>query len=173
MDDPGKCPHCGGESDGSVLYSCPLATRCKACGQLWHYGEGLKVFTEEEARARRPGIRPMSTVVEDVGDLNLREVNWILHDLLQMKRVNAPAGRRWCVSVAVRALLHLGKCQIALGQLGPDDGEYMRAEATVERFKQLVGEAREELGIDVRPQPASSAEEAERSFSPWVWLHQR
>jgi len=53
-DEPGKCPHCGGESDGSHLYSNPPQTRCVACGRLWSFGPGIVVLSEEEGRKKRP-----------------------------------------------------------------------------------------------------------------------
>lgn len=55
-EEPGPCPHCGGESDGSVLYSCPLSTRCKSCGQFWSYGKGIEVLDGKVAMRKRPGM---------------------------------------------------------------------------------------------------------------------
>ena len=56
--DPGPCPYCGGESNGTVLYSCPPQTGCKQCGRLWSFGEGVRVLDEKEGRAKRPGLYP-------------------------------------------------------------------------------------------------------------------
>jgi hypothetical protein len=53
-EDPGKCPHCGGESDGTILYSLPPQARCVACKKTWRFGEGLQTATEEEAKRVRP-----------------------------------------------------------------------------------------------------------------------
>jgi hypothetical protein len=57
-EDPGKCPHCGGESNGTIYYSCPAKTGCRDCGQLWSFGKGIEVLSEEEGRRRRPGMYP-------------------------------------------------------------------------------------------------------------------
>jgi len=55
-EDPGKCPHCGGESDGSRMYSAPPQTRCQDCGKLWSFGKGIEVLSEEEGRKKRPEL---------------------------------------------------------------------------------------------------------------------
>jgi RecJ-like exonuclease len=55
-EDPGKCPHCGGESDGSHMYSAPPQTRCRDCGKRWSFGKGIEVLSEEEGRKRRPEL---------------------------------------------------------------------------------------------------------------------
>jgi len=50
------CPHCGGKSDGSVMYSEPPQTTCIDCKKTYEFGEGIKILTEEEGRAKRPGM---------------------------------------------------------------------------------------------------------------------
>ncbi len=48
-DGPGPCPHCGGASDGSVVCSDPLMTKCGSCGRYWPYGD-LNLTGEIEKR---------------------------------------------------------------------------------------------------------------------------
>ncbi len=55
-DEPGPCPHCGGKSDGSVLYSGPLSTRCAACKETWGYGKGIVVLEGTASILKRPGM---------------------------------------------------------------------------------------------------------------------
>lgn len=69
--EPGKCPHCGGESDGNVMYSCPLQAKCRQCGRHWEFGDGIRVMSEAEARRVRPGypwpVEPPESLAEGLG----------------------------------------------------------------------------------------------------------
>lgn len=56
-DEMGKCPHCGGESDGSVMYSAPLQTKCRDCGKTWGFGgPAIDVVEGPEHKRKRPGM---------------------------------------------------------------------------------------------------------------------
>jgi hypothetical protein len=55
-EDPGRCPHCGGESDGSHMYSAPPQTQCRDCGKRWSFGKGIEMLSEEEGRKKRPEL---------------------------------------------------------------------------------------------------------------------
>jgi hypothetical protein len=51
-----NCPNCGGESNGDVLYSSPLQTRCVKCLRVYTFGFGIEVIDGDEGRARRSGM---------------------------------------------------------------------------------------------------------------------
>jgi len=55
---PGKCPHCGGESNGKIGYSSPPTTWCSDCGKPWTFGSGIKQVSDEERKRMRPGYPP-------------------------------------------------------------------------------------------------------------------
>jgi len=50
------CSEHGAFEPGMVYYSCPAQAACPVCGKLVESNGGVKVLTEEEARAKRPGL---------------------------------------------------------------------------------------------------------------------
>ena len=79
VDRPGPCPHCGGKSDGTIMYSSPLQASCRDCGENWEFGEGIKVISLVDGMAKRPGmyfrreLKPAEIAV-------LRRVTQVLND---------------------------------------------------------------------------------------------
>lgn len=81
----GQCPVCGGDSDGSVMYSNPSRTRCRDCGKSWSYGPGIPVLDGDEAVLRRPGMY----TEEEVSAARSRLTPW-KEELLRLDRSYVP-----------------------------------------------------------------------------------